>query len=404
MLITKQKPSNDKGEGQKMKNYFPDNENIHFVDRIDGDCVNERDGVKIENGIKIPISVKAPSGCDVLLNGKPMSELDGIYTAEIELYGYRNTLLAEDRTNNQSATIRLFYLKDAIGKFRFSSDDNILFLCDINEHKDEYKSIFDNPYLAIYKKAHDLYGAKVHLNLFYEFGDKSKEFFSSSRPYFNLSMMTDKFKDEFKANSDWLKLAFHANSEFPDRPYDDATPEKIVEDCIRIHREIIRFAGKDSISNSTTTHWGSGNLECIRALRSLGYTSFTGYFEVRNGKRIVSYYAPVELCHHLNKRDFWCDTEEDVFFACIDRVSNVGPLESVMNDIEKAASDPLRGGFVSVMIHEQYFYSDYIAYLPDFEKRILEPCRYLSEHGYIPAHVTEITREPNLNENIRFSI
>lgn len=375
---------------------------MRFIDFIDGDCVNECDGQKIENGITIPIRIEAPAGCDVTVNGILTSERDGIYTAEIELYGYRNTIVAEDRTNNRSARIRLFYLKNAVGKFRFSSDDNIIFLWDINEHKDEYKSIFDNPYLAIYKKAHDLYGAKVHLNLFYEFDDIARSKFSSPRPYFNLSMMTDKFKDEFAANSDWLKLAFHANSEFPDAPYYSERADKILEDCIRVHREIVRFAGRDSISNSTTTHWGSGTREGIRALRSLGYTSFTGYFEVHDGKTLVSYYVPVDICEHLNKRDFWCETDEDIIYGRIDRVSNIGTLESVMESVKDAAADPHRGGFVSVMIHEQYFYSDYTAYLPDFEARILEPCRYLCEKGYNGAHITEVTREPDLNESERF--
>lgn len=377
---------------------------ISFVGLIDGTCVNEGDGERTEKGLKIPVTVKAPAGCDVTLNGNPMTEQDGVYTAEIELLGYRNTLLAEDRTGGACARIRLFYLKDAIGRFRFSSDDNILFLWDINEHKDEYRSIFDNPYLAIYKKAHDLYGAKVHLNLFYELDERARERFSSPRPYFNLSMMTDKFKDEFIENSHWLKLAFHANAEFPDSPYDGAAPEAIVEDCIRTHREIIRFAGRESISNSTTVHWGSGTRDCIRALRSLGYTSFTGYFEVKNGKRIVSYYQPVEICEHLYKRDFWYDTEEDIFFGRIDRVANIGTLESVMQDVREAATDPHRGGFVSVMIHEQYFYSDYVRYLPDFEKRILEPCRYLYEQGYRGAHITEVLREPDLKLHPAFCL
>ena len=331
-----------------------------------------------------------------------MEEKDGSYTAEIELYGYRNTVIAEDRTNNTSARIRLFYIKAAVGKFRVSSDDNILFLWDINEHKDEYKSIFDNPYLAIYKKAHDLYGAKVHLNLFYEFDDTARKCFSSPRPYFNLSMMTDKFKDEFAANSDWLKLAFHSNTEFPDAPYNNVSAEKIVEDCIRVHREIIRFAGKNSISNSTTTHWGSGTRECIQALRGLGYTSFTGYFDVINGSGLVSYYVPVEICEHINKRDFWYDTEEDIFFGRIDRVTNLGTLESVMDTVKAVVADPHRGGFVSIMIHEQYFYSDYCGYLPDFEERVLAPCRYLHEHGYVGSHITEALREPSLNENEKF--
>lgn len=379
------------------------NANICFIGFIDGDCVNEYDGEKIENGIRIPISVNAPTGCRLTLNGIPMKELDGVYTAKIELYGYRNTLTVKDHTHKASKLIRLFYLKNAIGKFRISSDDNILFLYDINEHKDEYKSIFENPYLAIYKKAHDLYGARVHLNLFYEFDDEARTKFSADRPYFNLSMMTDKFKDEFAANADWLKLAFHSSSEFPDAPYNNASAAKIVEDCIRVHKEIIRFAGKASISNSTTTHWGSGDKECLRALRSLGYTSFTGYFEVVNGQGLVSYYVPVETCEHINKRDFWVDTEEDLIFGCIDRVANLGTLESVMDSVKKASSDPHRGGFVSVMIHEQYFYSDYYGYLPDFEKRILEPCRYLHEQGYVGTHITEALREPPLNENGRFN-
>ena len=385
-----------------MKDCFSNNKHMGFIGFIDGDCVNERDGEKTEKGIRIPISVEAPTGCDIMLNGIPMTEKNGVYTAEIELYGYRNKIVAENRTNNESACIHLFYLAEATGKFRFSSDDNILFLYDINEHKDEYKSIFDNPYLAIYKKAHDLYGAKVHLNLFYEFDDIARSKFSSQRPYFNLSMMTDKFKDEFAANSDWLKLAFHSNSEFPDAPYKNASAEKIVEDCVRVHREIIRFAGRESISNSTTTHWGSGTRECIRALRTLGYTSLTGYFEVYNGHTLVSYYVPVNICEHVNKRDFWCDVEEDMLYGRIDRVANLGTLESVMDSVKDAVADPHRGGFVSVMIHEQYFHSDYVGYLPDFEARVLEPCRYLCEQGYKGAHITEVTREPDLNESKMF--
>lgn len=73
-----------------------------------------------------------------------------------------------------------------------------------------------------------------------------------------------------------------------------------------------------------------------------------------------------------------------------------------MDSVKSAVADPHRGGFVSVMIHEQYFYSDYSRYLPDFEKRVLEPCRYLCEQGYTGAHITEITCEPDLKENERF--
>ena len=149
-----------------MRDYFAKEAPIRFANWIDGDCINERDGIKIENGIRIPVLVEAPAGCEILLNGKRMAEKDGVYRAEVDLFGYRNTLFAEDKTNQTQARICLFYLKEAVGRFRVSSDDNILFLQDITENQNKYRSIFDNPYLAIYKKAHDLYGAKVHLNLF----------------------------------------------------------------------------------------------------------------------------------------------------------------------------------------------------------------------------------------------
>ncbi len=385
-----------------MRDYFAKEAPIRFANWIDGDCINERDGIKTENGIRISVLVEAPAFCEIVLNGKRMEEEDGVYRADVELCGYRNALFVEDTTNHTSARICLFYLKAAVGRFRFSSDDNILFLQDITENQDKYRSIFDNPYLAIYKKAHDLYGAKVHLNLFYELDEKARGLFSKPRPYFNLSMMTDKFKDEFAANADWLKLAFHANSEYPNNPYTHATAEEIAEDCLRVHREIVRFAGTASISNSTTVHWGSGNAECIRALRSLGYRSLTGYFIVKNGYPAVAYYVPTDLCEHIEKRDFWYDTDEDMLFGRIDRVTNIGPLEKIMEDLENVAKDPHRGGFVSVMIHEQYFYEDYVRYLPDFAARVLEPCRYLYEQGYVGGHVTEITREPNLCENPKF--
>ena len=73
-----------------------------------------------------------------------------------------------------------------------------------------------------------------------------------------------------------------------------------------------------------------------------------------------------------------------------------------MDTVKEVVADPHRGGFVSIMIHEQYFYSDYCGYLPDFEERVLAPCRYLHEHGYVGSHITEALREPSLNENEKF--
>ena len=374
---------------------------IEFAFPIDGDCVNERDGILTANGVTVSVKVKADEGSEICICGKKAEYADGYYSASVTFCGYRNTVIAEDRASGEEKKIAVYYLPSAVKKYRVSSDDNIIFLQDITKNKDVYTSIFDNPYLAVYKKAHDLYGAKVHLNLFYEFHPEEKNRFSDkSREYFDLSMMTDKFKEEFQANSDWLKLAFHSLSEFPNAPYENTTAEQITQDCVKICREIVRFAGAECISDSTTVHFGAVNREGVRALRALGFKSLTGYFRrAPDGRPLVAYYTDGALLDHIETRDFWYDTEEDMMYGRIDRVLNEGSFEQVMDDVKNAAQDPHRGGFVSIMIHEQYFHSDYVRYLPDFEERVLEPCRYLYENGYIGAHITEVTEERHLKDN-----
>ena len=368
---------------------------LEFVFPVDGDCLNSRDGDLNGNTLTFTVKVKAPEGHEIYICGNK-AEYDGeCYTAQAEISGYRNTLTAEDKTNGECEKISVFKLDDVEGKYRVSSDDNILFLQDLTKNKDTYKSIFENPYLAVYKKAHDLYGAKVHLNLFYEF--IPNEHFTQHTEYFNLTMMTDKFKDEFIANSDWLKLAFHANSEFPDMPYKDTTFEQMREDCIKVCREIIRFAGKECINDTTTIHWGEVNREGVRALRSLGFKSLTGYLTFNeDGTPLVAYYLDKEQTKHADTRDFWYDKDEDMMFARIDLVTNIGSYDFVMSKIKEIVAHPHRGGFVSTMIHEQYYHSDYSGYLPDFENRVLDVCKYLYENGYKGCHVADAVKENHL--------
>ncbi len=367
---------------------------LEFIFPKDGVFVNSRDGEWQGSSLVVPVRVKSDKVPTI--NGVPATHDGDCFVASVTLSGYRNCIVAA--TDNEQKKISVFVLEEKyVKKYRLSSDDNIRFLKELNEGN--YKSIFDHPYLAIYKKAHDLYGAKVHLNLFYEFCDKARANFSDGHDYFNLSMMTDRYKDEFIANSDWLKLAFHSRAEYPDKPYEFANRQTVHDDCVAVCREICRFAGKECLSNCTTIHFGSGNREIIRELRALGFRALTGYFK-RNaqGEPIVSYYVKNDLLDNIESRDFWMDTTEDMIFTKIDRVLNYSPLEEVLADVEKTINDPHRGGFVSIMIHEQYFYSDYNHYRPDFEDRVLLPCKMLAENGYTGALVTEVITERALND------
>ncbi len=374
-----------------MKFLFPQN----------GDCITPADGSLGKSGITLRVSVDAKEDSEVFINGKKAVRCGNSFTCEADIRGYRTVLFAEDKRYKDSERIAVYFLPDSFGKYRISSDDNILFLQDITDNTEKYKSIFENPYLALYKEAHDLYGAKAHINLFYEFVPEEAAFSDNSRRYFNLSMMTDKFKAEFQANSDWLKLAFHAKSEFPDKPYLHASGDTIRDDAVLIMKEIVRFAGKECISDSTTVHWGEANRDCVRALRNLGFTSLTGYFE-RNpdGSPLVAYYTDGELTDRIGSRDFFYDESEDMMFGRIDLVLNLNSYEWVMSTLKEVTLDPHRSPFVEIMIHEQYFYPDYSGYLPDFSHRLLDSCRLLHSLGYRGGHISEVIGEKHLNENL----
>lgn len=369
-------------------------EQIRFLAPIDGDCMNTRDGAVRDGVLYVRVTAEAPDAESLTLNGVSAERDGSRFTAEVPLDGWRNKVIAA-APDGRKSMMTLFRLKDPEMKFRLSSDDNILFLADLNANKDVYTSIFDNPYLAVYKKAHDLYGVKVHLNLFYAYDEKAAKF-SCKRDYFDLSMMTDRYRDEFTANSDWLRLAFHAASEFPDKPYKDAGFDQVLRDAKAVNREIIRFAGPACLGDTTTVHWGELNREGCRAMRALGYRSLTGYFEMKDGEPLVAYYADEDLISHVGARDFWYDSAEDMFFGRIDLVLNIHPVETNLKKLREITADPYRGGFVSIMIHEQYFYEDYIGHLPDFEQRVLTACEYLSGCGYKGAHITETVAEPRV--------
>ena len=200
--------------------------------------------------------------------------------------------------------------------------------------------------------------------------------------------------EEFLKNADGLRFSFHAYSEFPKKPYQFAEGETVLEHCQKVHREIERFAGAECISDCITVHWGEASPACIQALRGMGYRSFMGYFKFhKDGMPLVSYNATNEMINHMGKRDFWFSEEENVLYGRIDHVLNTRTAEENLELVKKIAAHPGKGGFVSLMIHEQYFYEGYKKYLPDFAERVLGPCRYLAEQGYKGTQVGGVTEE-----------
>lgn len=349
---------------------------IKFISPIDGDMLNEYDGTIIDNKLVTSVKVSAPPKSKILINGARAKYVNGIFQADASLTKYENFIELRDEKTGYSVYIKIFWLKHYTNKYRFSIDDNIWFLKDISKNSDRYKSIFENPYLSCLKEVHDTYGTKIHLNLFYQ------------TEGFNLSQMTDKFKDEWKANAAWIGLSFHALGEFPDKPYLNAGYDQVKKDCTLVQEQIKRFAGEEVMGHETTLHWGESKVEGCRALRDCGYTALAGYFNVDDNQAAVSYYLTDEQRRHLKKRFIWRDNKEGLIFARLALVINTIKLEQVMPYLDnvKKTYNP---HYIDLMIHEQYFYPYYSAYQPDWKEKVMTAVKWAVDNGYKPGFLKE---------------
>lgn len=253
-------------------------------------------------------------------------------------------------------------------RFIFTVDDNIKFLRDLSAG--EWSSIFDHPYLAMYKRLHDRFGLKVQLNLFFEEGG------------FNLSMMPDKYRAEWRANAHWLKLSFHSRLE-NEHPYVDSGYDEVYRDCEAVNREILRFAGEGSLAKTTTVHYCRATAEGLRALADAGVTGLLGLYGTEEAPR--SSYQSSDEDGEVIRRGGVAHSG-GMAYSGIDVILNQFEADVIAEKLEKLQDREL----IKVMIHEQYFYPSYKAYQQSFEEKLTKTFEILSENGYKSSFFEEI--------------
>ena len=356
---------------------------IRFIFPDDGVMLTRATGEPTEGGIRILARVDASSGRKMTLNGIPMKEeLFGIYSCPVELSSYKNPLIAKDEESGEECRIDAYYLKNGYKKYRFSLDDNIWFLQNLTLHKDEYASMFEDPYLATLKKIHDLHGSKFHVNIYYE---------TPKNGGFNLTEMTDKYKEEWKQNSDWLRLSFHANADLPDRPYAHASYEQMHFECERVHREILRFAGEEAFAKTVTTvHFGDCSLEGARALRDLGYRAFVSSYKKTESGIDIRMYLNSEQCEILQKYGYYYDKDEDIIHFRYNggiQHRDIAAFNEAFDQQEKDFPNYL---FKDFCLHEQYFYEDYERHQPNYFEKLDISAKWCRAHGYEPTFMDDL--------------
>ena len=294
----------------------------------------------------------------------------------------------------------------------FFIDDFIWTLRDIARERPT--SLFDNPYFKMLKDKHDKYGLTVQLNLFYR-----TDFFYGEDE-FTLSEFPDCYKSEWEANSDWLKLAFHATQEFPNYPYINADYETVKIGYERVIREIKRFAGEKSISDAVIMHWLPISKDGVRALVDCGvkFLSYSFGDNVREytaednkifnqdvarilqnrkpetkiytktialGRQFPSFCAYNHITESQEKllrgkNISIVDKETGIRYKCYSNAPtlNMFTPEEIKLGIEQAADCD----FIGIATHEQYYYPDYFNYQPDTEEKFEVMAKTIHDLGF----------------------
>lgn len=295
-------------------------------------------------------------------------------------------------------------------KAYFYIDDTIWVLRDLTRTKPE--SLFDVPFLKLLKNAHDKYGLRVQLNLFY----RTDYFYGNDE--FTLADVTDAYKPEWESASDWLKLAFHAKQEFPDYPHINAKYRDVYDVFKDIEKEVFRFAGEKSFTYGVCAHWLPVSKEGVKALYDCGVrildASCGEIYEYNGDTTSLPYGHAARL---LNNRQpetkiFSRGTRDVAIDASICGYNHLTPEKSLVSSGLATYTDPetsmkfktystapclnltpyaeleadfsrvLGEEFLGICVHEQYFYEDYFAYQPDYADKIYKMSEILTENGY----------------------
>lgn len=244
--------------------------------------------------------------------------------------------------------------------FCFTVDDNIRFLKDLTQKN--FNSIFEHPYLALYKRLHEEFNLKVQLNLFYR------------TEGFDLSQMSTAYYEEFQKNSDWLKFSFHSDAE-TFKPYEFSGYDEVFCDCKRVNDNIKRFASSSALAKTTTIHYCLATEDGLRALKDNHVIGLLGLFGDLENPRI-SYGISGDDAEKIRNGEI--AENGGIGFACIDIVLNCFSKESILAQLEGLKNRKC----IRVMIHEQYFYPDYNAYQADFADKLVTTFAFLKKHGY----------------------
>ena len=385
---------------------------IEITNYRQGAILNHNHGKEGRKSLKVTVEGISEGGWPVTVNGQPAIMEGRRFAADVELTQRVNTVKASVLTpyGTYSQELTLVWDKKSFKRFNFFIDDHSFLFTDLSKQRP--KKAFDHFYLAGLKKIHDQYGLKVTLNSFYH----------NDHDPFDLKDMPAIWKSEFEDNSDWLKFSFHAYSEFPDRPYAEATAETFGRHWDMVQKEIERFAGPKSFIAPVVIHWANVHPAVAQEAIRRGVTAYSNNFRLRvmggpsledrqrGGdmktveKRSLSgvdcgnelsglamHYGMQEEKDFMDKNIVYYDPQLGICFFHNTILCNLTPLAEIPKKYAIAVKRNEERGteILGAGSHEQYTFPYYGNYLPDHMKRLETATLCMVEAGYQPVFFSQ---------------
>jgi len=348
-----------------------------------GAVLNGNHGNIADGKLHLTVSGECPAYGQVDVNGVPALIAGSRFHATVPIGRREADITASYRGTygHQQHTVRVLWDKHSFPRYRFSIDDNSFWLRDVA--REQYDSLFDCFYLKMLQRLNTEYGAKFTVNIYFEAQEEfgQEQFFITDFP--------DRYRGEFEQSADWLGLTFHAYANKPDRPYQYASPDKLMDDMEKVHAQITRFAGEQSLVIPTVIHWGMVLPEALPALYDSGVRVLSGFSNPSSFGFDVNYWLDDVRSEQLWRHDALMDFDSGIAFSRVDIVCNNRPVDEVAPTLAPLADDPNHAEIMDLFTHEQYFWDFYSSYIPDHPQRVETAIRWVTERGYKPVFFHE---------------
>ncbi|MDD6796036.1 MAG: hypothetical protein PUE01_11610 [Clostridiaceae bacterium] len=256
-----------------------------------------------------------------------------------------------------------------------SLDDFILAFQDLTNNEDNYLSIFDNETFNYLKNLHDKYSVVVSCYCYYETDDKK----------FDLSQCTDKFSNEFKENSSWLKFGFHDYQ--GNKNYENANQEETKNDYDIVINELLRITGSEEcIDKVVRLQNFAGSEEALSAMENT-HNGIVGVLGADDKRR--SYNLDDNENSYLYKYDFFEKDNLDYFRTDL-RLENIDNIDEALKNITTSSECDDKRDILIIFTHEWQLPNDGI------KSKLEKCCQYSKDNGYVFDYpMNRINKENN---------